>query len=420
MFLESVQEKVRQSIGLPESERINSTNENIDDSDPKSVEKNVNMRKYCITVGDNKSTSNVRSVVRRAPQEYCPFTACPGGFHTTAYVMECVARQIGPGGFYYVIRMLLNRVKVTPSSFKDIFKQGNFQRNFDALNDYYWGVLIAMVKTFAQSEHFPPKCVIENAVKQHGNANSLILKSFKDWLGNANDKNDNVFKYMVEFVCILGPLMLLYHDSIRHGNGQLHEACYFYMLQLFCAMRKINYKDEIFNHIINFSGTWPLAIREMYRRNMSISMNGRQGHNVAIDEYVETAMVRPLKVYSKKHTTVAMLEKINMNLELFEHIKNVYRSGFNIHSRVASSAPSSVPDRILIAWFILKEGFLDCTPGSSDEVRLFPHHQKEKPAQLKKVPSECLNVMERGKAYLKDNFSDIRNRLFPNFNLDGV
>jgi hypothetical protein len=74
------------------------------------------------------------------------------------------------------------------------------------------------------------------------------------------------------------------------------------MLQLFCAMRKINYKDEIFNHIINFSVTWPLAIREMYRRNMSISMNGRQGHNVAIDEYVETAMVRPLKVYSKKHT----------------------------------------------------------------------------------------------------------------------
>ena len=78
-------------------------------------------------------------------------------------------------------------------------------------------------------------------------------------------------------------------------------------------MRKINYKDEIFSHIINFTGEWPLAIREMYRRNMSISMKGRRGHNVAIDEYVQTAVVHPLKVYSKKHTTVAMLEKINMH-----------------------------------------------------------------------------------------------------------
>jgi hypothetical protein len=127
-----------------------------------------------------------------------------------------------------------------------------------------------------------------------------------------------------------------------------------------------------------------------------------------------------IKLFFMNNTTVAMLEKINMNLELFEHVKNIYRSGFNINSRVATSALSSVPDRILIAWFILKEGFLDCTPGSSDEVRLFPHHQKEKPVQFKKVPSECLNVMERGKAYLKDNFSDTHNRLFPNFNLDGV
>ena len=277
-----------------------------------------------------------------------------------------------------------------------------------------------MAKTFAETENFPPKSVIENVVKQDGNANRIILKSFKDWLGNGDHKNDEVFKYMVEFVCVLGPLMLLFHDSVRHGNGQLHEACYFYILQLFCAMRKINYKDEIFSYIINFSDEWPLAIREMYRRNMSISMNGRQGHNVAIDECVETAMVRPLKVYSKKHTTVAMLEKTNMNLELFEHVKHVYQSGFDIQSRVASSTPSSVPDRMLIAWFILKEGFLDCTPRSLDDVKLFPHHQKEKPAQFKKVPSECLNVMERGKAYLKNNFNDIRNRLFPHFDLDGL
>ena len=168
-FLESMQAKVRQSVSLSESVSI-TANENTDKSDEESLTNKVDMRKYCITVGDNKSTSNVRSTVRRAPQEYGCFTASPGGFNTTVYIMECVARQIRPGGFYHVIRMLLNRVKVTPSSFKDIFKQDNFQRNFDALNDYYWGTLIAVVKKFAESESFPPKSVIGNAVKEDANA----------------------------------------------------------------------------------------------------------------------------------------------------------------------------------------------------------------------------------------------------------
>ena len=53
----------------------------------------------------------------------------------------------------------------------------------------------------------------------------------------------------------------------------------------------------------------------MYRRNMSIFMKGGQGNNVTIDEHVETAKDRPLKVFSKKHTTVVMLEKISMSMD---------------------------------------------------------------------------------------------------------
>ena len=61
--LESIKEKVCQSICLPESKSTNLTsnltNESINDSDAESLANNVDMRKHCITDGDNKTTSNI-------------------------------------------------------------------------------------------------------------------------------------------------------------------------------------------------------------------------------------------------------------------------------------------------------------------------------------------------------------------------
>ena len=96
------------------------------------------------------------------------------------------------------------------------------------------------------------------------------------------------------------------------------------LLCLFPPLNKKDYRDEAFVHIVHFTTTWPLALREMFRSNCSIAVKGRKNHNMAIDEYVESMVVKPMNEYAKKHTTLSMLQKINMNLELFKHETNIY------------------------------------------------------------------------------------------------
>ena len=88
----------------------------------------------------------IRGVRNRSPDEFGSFTEAPGDFHTQGYIMQCIARIMGPGGFYYVARQVLNRVKVTPKSFDDIFNHGNFQRNFNAIEDFFLGSYGSMCK----------------------------------------------------------------------------------------------------------------------------------------------------------------------------------------------------------------------------------------------------------------------------------
>ena len=94
------------------------------------------------------------------------------------------------------------------------------------------------------------------------------------------------------------------------------------LLPLFAVLNKKNYRDEAFVHVLNFTCNWPIALRKLLRRNCSIKLK-RSHHNLALDEFVETMLVRPLKVYARKQTTVSMLQKINMNLELLQHVQKV-------------------------------------------------------------------------------------------------
>lgn len=80
-----------------------------------------------------------------------------------------------------------------------------------------------------------------------------------------------------------------------------------------------------------------LQLGKCIARIWAISIKGRQGHNVAIDEYVDTAKVRLLKVCSKKHNRLYAWK------DQYEYMDG--------------STPSSVPDKFLIVWFMLKEGF---------------------------------------------------------------
>ena len=58
---------------------------------------------------------------------------------------------------------------------------------------------------------------------------------------------------------------------------------------------------------------------------------------MAIDKYVESMVVKPIKEYAKKHITLSMLQKINMNLELFKHVRRIYMKGFELNKATARS-----------------------------------------------------------------------------------
>ena len=55
-------------------------------------------------------------------------------------------------------------------------------------------------------------------------------------------------------------------------------------------------------------------------------------------------LVRPLKVYARKQTTVSMLQKINMNLELLQHVQKVFKKSFDIHPTSKHTKQDSTPE----------------------------------------------------------------------------
>lgn len=366
---------------------------------------------FNLTIGDAKSTSTLRGVRNRAPDEFGSFKDVPGDFHTQGYVMECLSRISGPGGFYYVIRQILRRHKVTPKSFVDIFKEGNYERNMDALNNYFWGLCIAAVASFKSSDFFPDDEALKNAKSTDDNVNNFLLKSFKAYLQEAS-KTDVIVAYHSKFITSFGPLLLAFHESVRYGNAKTREACWLSSLVMFCALKKKNYKDEAISHIANFTALWPTAIREMYRRNSSISYKGRKGHNLALDEFVETVMVRPLKMFSKHHSTLSMMKKVNMNIELLTHIKQVFKEEFEVHNRVKSVVPDAIPDCLKIAWFAVQQEWF--VSQDRNVIPVLDHNKKDlSTSGTKAVPSECTDVESRGKSFINKNIKEILCRLFP-------
>ncbi|CAB3977430.1 Hypothetical predicted protein [Paramuricea clavata] len=239
---------VREELGL--SKELSSS---VQSTDVKCSEENASLSSrgdvrshFNLTVGDAKSTSTLRGVRNRAPDEFGSFKEIPGDFHTQAYVMECLSRISGPGGFFYTIRQVLGRLKVTPKSFVDIFKEGNYERNMDALNNYFWGLCFAAVISFVSSDSFPDNETLSEIQSRCGNVNDVLLEKFKVYLEDVS-QSDNVAAYHSNFIKTYGPLLLAFHESVRYGNAKTREACWLSSLVLFCALNKKNYKDEAYS-----------------------------------------------------------------------------------------------------------------------------------------------------------------------------
>lgn len=371
-------------------------------------------RDNIITIGDVKTTVTTRGLKNRSPDEFGIFEETPGDFHALAYVMECLAKIFGTAGFYYTARQVLGRLKVTPNSFENMFKEENYERNYEALVDFYWGAGIAMVKKFEQSVFFPDRENLDKYESENGYANVLILARFKEWIIDQSSR-DKTFEFFSSFVTEYGLLLQIYQQSIRHGNGKTREACWMKLLCLFAPLNKKNYRDEAFVHIVHFTTTWPLAVREMLRSNCSIAVKGRKHHNMAIDEYVESMVVKPMKEYAKKHTTLSMLQKINMNLELFKHVRRIYMKGFELNKATSRSKPDSLPDRLKICWFAMKEKWFDNLERRN--VNKYAHNTKTvgvSSDSIDIVENKFLDVISKGKKYIRENYKELLLRLFPN------
>jgi hypothetical protein len=224
--------------------------------------------------------------------------------------------------------------------------------------------------------------------------------------------NDVVVAYHKDFIIKFGPLLMAFHDSVRQGNAKICEACWLTSLIMFCALNKKNYKDEAVSHIANFTALWREPIREMFRRNMSISIKGRQGHNLALDEFVETVMVRPLKMFSKHHTTLNMMKKINLNIELLTRIKELFKKEYGVHTKLTSTVADATPDTVKIAWFgVQYDWFKD---QGREAIPFLDHNKKDISSHASKVvPKECTEVESRGRSYIVNNIKEILCRLFP-------
>ena len=206
-----------------------------------------------------------------------------------------------PGRFMCVAHTVMNRNRVTDDTFGDkTFQQQNLNRIDEAVRDVSVAYGLAAVQEFKASTHFPSDESLAVLYKIHRNHQNL-LDAFKEW--NERQSTSITFRYQSQLFTLFGSLRELFLSSIKCGDGIGRGAAWMVMLPLFAKSQKRNYWTKAFVHVLNFSAAWPLATRKILQSNCSVSVHGKQGHNIARDEWVETYLVQPLKNYASGEFT---------------------------------------------------------------------------------------------------------------------
>ena len=153
---------------------------------------------------------------------------------------------------------------------------------------------MAAVLEFRDSSSFPSLEELSRCKRETGAHSLVMLTTFKEWISSSSE--DVAFKYYAQMFTLFGPLQQMYSHSIRFGHGR--EASWMLIHPLFAQSNKRNYHTEAMVHIVNFVAAWPLALRELLRKNCSISLNGKDGHNLALEQWVGSCVVQPMKNYA--------------------------------------------------------------------------------------------------------------------------
>ena len=249
-------------------------------------------------VGDVGTCKINRSVKNRNSTAFSWMTEIPGDLHTKGHLCEAVFKAHSKGRFHKIVNNVMKRPKLTKEVFKKRkFQEQNLSHIKESVRDGSNAYGFAAVQEFKASEEFPSQEELTAALRKSGNHNDVLLSKFKKWLKICGECDDS-HRYHQQMFSLFGPLLDMYITASREGDGLLRETVWVLLLPIFAQLNFRNYWTEAFVHVVNFTSLWPLAFRQMMKRNMSVNLNGKQGHNIDMDEYVETYIVRPLKTYA--------------------------------------------------------------------------------------------------------------------------
>ena len=372
----------------------------------------VNSRSLNINVGDQKNTVTIQSCANKCPDLYACHTPGGGDFHNRAYLNESIARIAGQGGFWHVLENVMKRPTVNPTSFgKGKFKENNYNNNEEALLDYDDGLSVALIKTFQQSTFFPTPAELDDCFESTQSHNEILMKKLDEWMSHCSKSEQ--FVYHSQVINELVPITRWYKESIRNGNGIAIEGVWMLLPALYVAVGKTNYKDEAFTQIVNSIAKWPLAFRKLYQQNRTVNLDGKQGRQLAGDEWVEDFLVRPIKQFASAQSSFNMVELMSCSANLLEMNRTMYKSreAFDLHSTKKHKKPSSTYDQLKVAQFALREGWFD--EKESTTVLKYPWGDvKCKPGE--QVSARYLNAYEKGNNKAKLEFSGFLHRKYPN------
>ena len=147
--------------------------------------------------------------------------------------------------------------KLKESVFRDKkFQEQNLAHIKEAVRDGVISYEMAAVMVFKMSCYFPSKEFLQKCLQKKRNHNEVLLHSFKTFVNECSDENQN-FKYHSEMFTVFGPLFQLYNDATRFGQGLAREPVWTMLLPIFAQMQFRNYWIEALVHVVNFTAVWP-------------------------------------------------------------------------------------------------------------------------------------------------------------------
>ena len=268
------------------------------------------------------------------------------------------------------------------------------------------GYLIACLQECHKSEYFPkPKEL------QLSSEDMLILLSdqFDKWLLSCS-KEDVAFKYRSEVVAFWGPLMHMYDKCIQNNDAVTREAIWFLLLPVFLQFRKPNYSKEPFVFVVNIVAKWPRLIREIILHNCSVNLSDTVGSGIALDEFVESQIVRPLKAYFYRGATLKTLKVISGNLEVFSPVRFAYKSkqAFDISGTKKHSEADPVFDQLKVAWWCRRNKFF-CFDLERKRVKVLDYNGAP---GYEFLPRNLTEIYAQGREKLKQLF---KRKMFESF-----